>query len=396
MPSGVKLTKRFVEGLQGDGKDCFYWDADLPGFGVRLRASGRKYYVVQLRCNGRSRRMTLGLHGILSPDAARQRAFGLIAEAKNGVDPAAKRDDAKREAEADTVTMAALAGRFLSEHVAVHCKPGTQKDYRRSIVSYVNPRFGERLVSDIQRRDIAALHYDMRSTPYQANRTVGVLSKMFNLAELWGLRPDGSNPCLHVKRHKEERRERFLSPEEIARLGSVLNDIEREGSESRSAVTAIRLLILTGCRRSEIQTLRWECVDLDAGELRLPDTKTGARIVPLAPSAVRLLAALPRNEENPWVITGKKPGTHLTDLNHPWWRIRARAGLDDVRIHDLRHTFASRAIELGESLSTIGKILGHSQVQTTARYAHLARGSVKASAARVGDSIGDALASEQQ
>ena len=118
--------------------------------------------------------------------------------------------------------------------------------------------------------------------------------------------------------------------------------------------------------------------------------------MPLAPSAVRLLAALPHDEENPWVIAGKKPGTHLTDLNHPWRRIRARAGLDDVRIHDLRHTFASRAIELGESLSTIGKILGHSQVQTTARYAHLARGSVQASAARVGDSIGDALASEKQ
>ena len=340
--------------------------------------------------------MTLGLHGILSPDAARQRAFGLIAEAKNGVDPATKRDDAKREAEADTVTMAALADRFLSEHVAVHCKPGTQKEYRRSIVGYVNPRFGERLVSDIQRRDIAALHHDMRSTPYQANRTVGVLSKMFSLAELWGLRPDRTNPCLHVKRHKEEQRERFLSRDEIARLRSVLDDVEREGSESRSAVTAILLLMLTGCRRSEIQTLRWEYVDLDAGELRLPDTKTGARIVPLAPSAVRVLAALPRDEDNPWVITGKKQGTHLTDLNHPWRRIRARAGLDDVRIHDLRHTFASRAIELGESLSTIGKILGHSQVQTTARYAHLARGSVKASAARVGDSIACTLAPDKQ
>ena len=149
----------------------------------------------------------------------------------------------------------------------------------------------------------------------------------------------------------------------------------------------IRLLMLTGCRLSEIQKLRWEHVDLDAGELRLPDTKTGGRAVPLAPSAVRLLTSLPRDEDNPWVIAGRKPGSYLTDLQHPWRRIRGRAGLDDVRIHDLRHSFASRALALGEGLTMIGKLLGHTQVQTTARYAHLARDTVKASAARIGDSI---------
>ena len=143
----------------------------------------------------------------------------------------------------------------------------------------------------------------------------------------------------------------------------------------------------SGCRLSEIQKLRWEHVDLDAGELRLPDTKTGGRAVPLAPSAVRLLTSLPRDEDNPWVIAGRKPGWHLTDLQHPWRRIRGRAGLDGVRIHDLRHSFASRALALGEGLPMIGKLLGHTQVQTTARYAHLARDTVKASAARIGDSI---------
>ena len=168
-----------------------------------------------------------------------------------------------------------------------------------------------------------------------------MLSKMFNLAELWGLRPDGSNPCLHVKRYKEEKRERFLSAEEFTRLGQVLDEILADGSETRSAVAAIRLLMLTGCRLSEIQKLRWQHVDLDAGELRLPDTKTGGRAVPLAPSAVRLLTSLPRDEDNPWVIAGRKPGWHLTDLQHPWRRIRGRAGLDDVRIHDLRHSCAS-------------------------------------------------------
>ena len=156
----------------------------------------------------------------------------------------------------------------------------------RSIRLYIAPRFAKRDVTDIERRDIASLHHDMRATPYQAKRTLAVLSEMFNLAELWGLRPDGSNPCLHVKRYREEPRERFLTQDEFARVGSVRDEIEREGSETRSAVAAIRLLMMTGCRRSEIQTLRWEHVDPEAGELHLPDTKTGARVVPLAPSAV--------------------------------------------------------------------------------------------------------------
>ena len=167
----------------------------------------------------------------------------------------------------------------------------------------------------------------------------------------------------------------------------MLDEILRDGSETRSAVVAFRLLMLTGCRLSEIQKLRWEHVDLEAGELHLPDTKTGGRAVPLAPSAVRLLETLPRDEDNPWVIAGKKPDSHLTDLQHPWRRTRARADLEDVRIHDLRHSFASRALALGEGLPMIGKLLGHTQVQTTARYAHLARDTVKASAARIGDSI---------
>ena len=207
------------------------------------------------------------------------------------------------------------------------------------------------------------------------------------MAELWGLRPDGSNPCLHVKRYKEEKREQFLSAVEFTRLGQVLDEILGDGSETRSAVAAIRLLMLTGCRLPEIQKLRWDHVDLGAGELKLPDTKTGGRPVPLAPSAVRLLTSLPRDDDNPWVIAGRKPGLHLTDLQHPWRRIRGRAGLDDVRIHDLHLSFASRALALGEGLPMIGKLLGHTQVQTTARYAHLARDTVKASAARIGDSI---------
>ena len=185
--------------------------------------------------------------------------------------------------------MKVLGKRFLEEYIPVHCKPSTAYEYQRSVKFFIDPRIGTRKVTEIQRSDIAELHHGMRETPYQANRTLGVLLKMFNLAELWGLRPDGSNPSLHVKRYKEEKRERFLSAEEFTRLGQVLDEILGDGSETRSAVAAIRLLMLTGCRLSEIQRLRWDHVDLDAGELKLPDTKTGGRAVPLAPSAVRLL-----------------------------------------------------------------------------------------------------------
>ena len=335
--------------------------------------------------------MTLGRHGAVPTETARRRAMAAISEAKGGGDPAIARDAARR-----APTMKQLGKRFLEEYVPDHCKPSTAYEYGRSVKFFIDPRIGSRKVKDIKRSDIAELHHDLRETPYQANRTLGVLSKMFSQAEVWGWRQDGSNPCLHVKRYKEEKRERFLSAEEFARLGRVLDETLRDGSETRSAVLAIRLLMLTGCRLSEIQKLEWQHVDLEAAELRLPDTKTGGRAVPLAPSAVRLLESLPRDDDNPWVIVGKKPGSHLTDLQHPWRRIRARAELDDVRIHDLRHSFASRALALGEGLPMIGKLLGHTQVQTTARYAHLARDTVKASAARIGDSIDNDLEIAQQ
>ena len=212
---------------------------------------------------------------------------------------------------------------------------------------------------------------------------------MFNLAELWEFRPDVSNPCRHVKRFKEDKRERFLSDAEYRRLGSALREIEQEGSETAAAIAAIRLLMLTGCRLSEIQKLRWEHVDLEAGELRLPDTKTGAKLVHLGEPAIAVLRGIERQDDNPWVIAGRKVGSHLTDMQHPWRRIRARAGLDDVRIHDLRHSFASGGLLVGEGLPMIGKLLGHTQVQTTARYAHLANDPVKSAANRIASRIAE-------
>ena len=380
----ARITKRTVDALKAHERERVVWDDDLKGFGVRVHPSGRKVYIVKTRYRGRPVKATIGPHGAVTPADARTRAAEMMSDARAGKDLAARnRPDAKAP------TMRELGKRFLDEYVPAHCKASTAEEYRRSVELFIDPRIGKRWVPDIQRSDIAALHHDMRETPYQANRTLGVLSKMFNLAELWGLRPDGSNPCRHVKRFREEKRERFLSDAEYRRLGATLKEIEQDGSETPSAVAAVRLLMLTGCRLSEIQTLRWEHVDLEAGELRLPDTKTGAKAVHLGGPAIAVLRGLDRREDNPWVIAGRKPGSHLTDLQHPWRRIRARAGLDDVRIHDLRHSFASGGLLVGEGLPMIGKLLGHTQVQTTARYAHLANDPVKAAANRIASRIAD-------
>ncbi|MYI69433.1 MAG: site-specific integrase, partial [Boseongicola sp. SB0673_bin_14] len=188
--------------------------------------------------------------------------------------------------------------------------------------------------------------------------------------------------------YKETPRERFLTAEEYRRLGNVLDEAEAEGSVFPSAIPAIRLLLLTGCRKSEILTLKWDDVDRTAGEIRLTDGKTGWRSVPLTPAAEHVLASIPRIEGNPWVITGQKRGARLKNLDAIWLRLRKRAGLDDVRIHDCRHSYASRALALGEGLSMIAALLGHRKLTTTARYAHLARDTEKASAAKVGGSIG--------
>ncbi len=326
-----KLTKRRVDAIRANGSDTVYWDGELTGFGLRVRASGRKKYVVQTRIRGRLRWFTIGPHGPVSVDEARARALEILALAKKGVDPRAG------EAQpAAAPSVAALGRRFLEEYVPIYCKPGTAAQYRRMVNRFVKPAIGDLAVREVQRKDIAALHYAMRDTPYQANRTLGMLSKMFSLAEVWNWRPDGSNPCRHVRNYKEHKRERFLSERETARLGAVLRDLEEE---MPSAVAAIRQLLLTGCRMSEIRDLRWEHVREDC--IELPDSKTGGRIVPLGPEARAILSSIPRERGNPWVFVGRFPGTHRTDLQRPWRLIRKRAGLEDMRIHDLRHSCAS-------------------------------------------------------
>jgi integrase len=242
-------------------------------------------------------------------------------------------------------------------------------------------------VADIVRADLTKLHHANRATPYQSNRLLAVLSKMFNLAEQWGLRPDSSNPCRHIEKFTEHKRERMLSPVELARLGDALAIYDG----SPYPVAAIKLLVFTGARLGEVRGLRWEWIDLERGEARLPDSKTGAKTLHLPPPALAVLADLPRLDNNPHVIVGQKDGAAMVNIEKPWRAIRKAAGLDDVRLHDLRHAFASVAASSGMGLPIIGKMLGHTQAATTHRYAHLASDPVKAAAAAVAGKIAAAM-----
>jgi integrase len=346
-----KLTKRTVEAAEVKASEYFLWDDEVPGFGLRVLPSGRKGFVVQYRAGRRPRRISLGPSTVLTCEQARTRAITIIAAVRNGDDPAAKRD-ADREA----LTVTELADRFDREHISVRLKESTAKGYRRMIERVILPALGRHRVTEVTRADIAKLHHDMRHIPYDANRCLEIISKMFNLAEMWGLRPDGTNPRKHIKKYPEEKRERFLSAAELRRVGEVLREMEQEGVELASAIAAVRLLMLTGCRLGEIMRLKWDYVDFTGRALRLPDSKTGAKVVHLGQPALDVLAAIERIEDNPWVVTGTLPGAPLYDLQPFWQRVRTRAGLKDVRIHDLRHTFASTAVAAGQGLPIIGKL----------------------------------------
>ena len=377
------ISRRTVEALKVE-KDTVFWDSEQPGFGVRVYPSGAKHYVAQTRARGSAKRLTVGRHGVITPEEGRRRAALIIARIKAGEEPVPEPLAAKR---ADEPTVAGLAARYLREYAEERCKPGTVRAYRQRAEKRIVPALGKLPIGRVRREDVRELHYAMRATPAMANRTLDLLSRMFNMAESWGLLPEGSNPCRGQVKYRERPRERFLTAAEFRRLGRALDEAEGDGAVPAHAAAAMRLLMLTGCRKNEILTLRWEEVDLEALELHLPDTKTGARTVPLSPEAARVLAGIPRAGGNPWVIRGRKQGERLCFIDRHWCLVRERADLKDVRLHDCRHSFASRALALGESLPVIGKLLGHAHVETTARYAHLARDSMHEAAARVAGSI---------
>ena len=380
------LTNRAVAALRVE-RDTVFWDRDLPGFGVRVYPGGGKVFIAQAREPDRTtRRVTVGRHDVLNADQARQRAAYIITRIRAGQDPVPLPLAARFNG---GPTVADLAERYLEEHVQVRIKPGTQFRVRGMLDNHILPALGRLPLEAVEPSHVSEFHQRLSDRPVTANKCVKVLSHMYRLGAGWGLVPEGFNPCRSVEKFPERSRERFLTDAEFTRLGRVLDEAVDSGSVPLTAVTAIRLLMLTGCRKNEILTLRWAEVDLDAGELHLGDSKTGPRAVQLPPTAVALLEALPRRKNSPWVFPGNDRDGRYSGggLDHAWQTMRAAAGLEDVRMHDLRHSFASRALALGETLPVIGKLLGHSDIETTARYAHLAHDSVRETAERIAQSI---------
>lgn len=392
---GRSITKRLIDSLKPDGGERFVWDSALPGFGVRVQKTGAMSYVVKYRAgSGRAaptRRLTLAKIGTLTPDEARKQARKVLGAVANGADPAAQRAAEKRAS-----TLAEVAEQFLTRHVAAKRAESTAESYRDLLERLALPELGRHKAEKITTAEVQRLHARLADRPHLANRLLRVLSSLFTYAGKAGLVPVGFNPCRGIEKFPEDGRERYLSVEELGHLGEALREAETVGlpyavdetkpkakhapkEENRRTVMgphaagAIRLLILTGARLREILHLRWDEVDFQRGLLFLPKSKTGKKTIVLNAPALSVLSDLPRI--GVYVIAGASAGEKdecpRSDLKKPWQAIARRAGLTGVRIHDLRHTHASVGAGAGLGLPIIGKLLGHTQVATTARYAHL-------------------------
>jgi integrase len=366
------------------------WDAKVGGFGVRRQRRNSAYFVKYRDLDGRQRWHTIAKHGAIdkqgrpwSADRARKEAKRVLGLVLDDRDPAAARDEAEAEP-----TLAEFCERYMAEYAAHHQKDRTRADHRDRLNRQILPVLRDLKLTEINRAHIAKLHAKLGPAgQVAANRAIDLLSAILNWAERVGERPDNSNPCRYVKRYPEKPRERLVTAEELARLGDVLADRK----EDWRAVAAIQLLMFTGGRVSEILSLQWDWIYAGRGLARLPDSKTGAKSLYLPPPALAVLDELPRLNNSPFVLPGDRAGGHFIGLSHPWQRIRKVAGLDDVRLHDLRHLVASVAVASGDSLYIVGKLLGHRVAATTARYSHLAPDPVLAVATRTAQRIDDMM-----
>lgn len=415
MPNG-SINKRSVDAFKcAAGKDReILWDSELAGFGLIAFPTGKKVYCVQYRKAGQSRRSRIGEHGRLTPDEARSLAKRHLGRVEEGADPIAE-----RKADRAVRTLRQVADDFMALHMAAKRKGRTGEEYARLLKLHILPTLGSHRLKDLKRADVARLHARIsRNSPFAANRAVAVLSSMWN----WAARRDevkfADNPARGVEKNREEGRERYLSGAELARLGDALREAETIGLPYRAnpinpkskhgpkegarrppmdvhAVAAIRLLILTGARLREILEAKWDYVDIERGMLHLPDSKTGRKPVYLSAPAMEVLTILPRLDGNPYIIPGDKPGAPRSDLKKPWAAIRMAADLGDVRLHDLRHSFASVGAGASLGLPVIGRLLGHSQPATTARYAHLDADPLRKAADTIGAAISGAMNSSK-
>lgn len=355
------------------------WDSAIPGFGCRCQVRA-KVFMLQYRFKGRTRVKTIGRYGApWTLETARVEARRLLGALADGIDPAEARDHAKTVPQ-----LSDLARQFLAEHVAVHLKPQTRENYRSIIELFVIPNLGHYRIDQITSKEVEALHRKMASKPFQANRTLAVLSSFFNWTERLNLRAQRTNPAKLVKKYKERARDGSLSASDITKLHLALDLHERMAANIYS-LSLIRVLLLTGARLNEIRTLKWEFVDIEAKYISLPDSKTGPRRIYLNDPAIAVLNRLPHQHGSEYVFPGTGKAGHLVNVQKPWRAIRKSAGLSRARIHDLRHTFASQSASQGTSLAVIGKLLGHKSYQTTSRYAKVQDEALRAANAKVGE-----------
>ena len=365
----VRLTRQFIGSFPNPDRELFLWDETFPGFGIRVQPTGAKSYQFQYRDRqGKSYRVTLGRYPALRPSEARELARRKMANLLLEEDATLTQE---KPATASATTVTELANRYLSEHATIYKKNRSVHEDRRLLTKVILPKLGARPVAAVVRAEVAAFHASLAGTPVQANRALAVLSKMFNLAEVWDLRADGTNPCRHLRKFPEKARRRYLSTQELIQLGSALTKAEAEASESPDVILALRLILLTGARHHEVLSLRWMDVNLERRTLTLSDSKTGERDLVLAAPAIELLKRAARHETSPWLFPGRNPRNHRESLTTPWRRLRTTASIPDVHIHDLRHTYASTAVGLGLGLPVLAGLLGHTQLATTERYAHL-------------------------
>ena len=395
-----KLTKKIVDSAKPKSSDYFVWDNDLPGYGLRVFPSGRKSYLVQYRHEGRTRRYTIGLHGPVTPEKARNKAMTLLGDIGEGADPSGDKASNK------DITISQLCDLYLAEGCGKK-RSSTISTDRGRIERHIKPLLGKRLARSVTKADVIKFQNDIangrtstdvrtgsrgraivRGGEGTASRTVGLLGGIFTFAVYEEIRSD--NPVRGVKRYDDKTNDRFLSDFELAKLGKILKRAEQEAINPM-AIAAIRLLLFTGCRKSEILSLRWDQVDWQNRCLRLPRTKTKQRTVSLGAPALELLGSVNRIKGVPYVLPSSEQGKHFVGLQKVWEKIRAWEGLDDVRIHDLRHSFASVAANGGESLPIIGKMLGHKDPKTTQAYAHIAENAALQAAERVSRQIENAM-----
>ena len=424
-----RLTKQLVEELVPRNIDYVVWCGKLRGFGCRVRASGHKSFIVMYRVGGRNstpRKVTIGAYGKITADQAREVASTILAKAELGEDVALHQARVRAE-----ITVSELCDEYMLEGVD-HKKASTLASDHSRIECHIRPLLGRKRIGSVTRSDISQFQRDVaigkarrnvktrkhgrsivRGGRGAASRTIRLLGGIFSYAV--GRDYLKENPCRGVQLYKDKKGERFLDNKELRRFGETLRLAETEGlpwtlnegadAKHRPAkaenlrevfsphvIAAIRLLMFTGCRLREILHLRWEEVDFERGVLNLPDSKTGRKKVLIAGQAVAILAGLERSGD--FVIAGKEPDRPRADLNRPWKRITQHAGLDGLRLHDLRHSYASVGAASGMGLLALGKLLGHSSPSTTQRYAHLADDPLRRASEHIANVIASALATE--